>query len=351
MPLIPEWAPNIHPLVVHFPIALVFVALVADAAALFVRRGELRAVAAGLYTLAALGALAAFFTGRQAADSVEVNAQAVSTLTRHADLALYAVWGLSLYAVLRIGLLWWKPRYHRTFDTLVMLLGLGGVVLVWQTAERGAALVFAHGVGVQTPTATGDPFGPFAAAEQAQPASILRATEAGGWAWHPVPGQELPSDFEALEGDASALQAATSTGDSLAAFTLDGGPLLLVAGSPRAGIQVEALLDLSTFDGTAAIVHHVQDAGHYDFLAFDGTQVVQGRQDGEQQQFFGRAPYHSAEPFRVRITAHGTHFYGYVNGQSLVHGHGNAPPAGRAGLYFEGQGTVRVGGLVVTPID
>jgi uncharacterized membrane protein len=38
MNLVPEWAPNVHPLVVHFPIALVIAAALADALALAVRR-------------------------------------------------------------------------------------------------------------------------------------------------------------------------------------------------------------------------------------------------------------------------------------------------------------------------
>lgn len=38
MNLVPEWAPNVHPLIVHFPIALLFAAVLVDAAALAVRR-------------------------------------------------------------------------------------------------------------------------------------------------------------------------------------------------------------------------------------------------------------------------------------------------------------------------
>jgi hypothetical protein len=33
-PLLPEWVPNAHPLIVHFPTALLFIAVAADAVAL-----------------------------------------------------------------------------------------------------------------------------------------------------------------------------------------------------------------------------------------------------------------------------------------------------------------------------
>ena len=65
--MVPDWAPNVHPLVVHFPVALLAVAAFVDAVALAVRRRHpwVRASAVGLYALGALGTAAAFLTGRE----------------------------------------------------------------------------------------------------------------------------------------------------------------------------------------------------------------------------------------------------------------------------------------------
>lgn len=349
MPFVPEWAPNVHPLLVHFPIALSFVAALADAGALLSRRRALRQGAVGLYALAALGALAAFLTGRQAVDTIEPPPHAVSTLNAHADLALYTVWALGLYALLRIGLEAWDRRNRLAVHLPVALLGLGGVLLVWQTAEHGAALVFAHGVGVQA-TASGDVSHAPSVAPEA-PGVVLTMTPVGGWSWQPTPGQRLPSDVSVLEGDRAAIHPLPAGSDSLFAFHLASGPLMLVAGEPVTGVQIETVLDLSGFDGTVALIHHVQDAVHYDFLAFDGARVVQGRRSGDRELVFEQAPVTLPGVVRLRATAQGTHFYGYVDGRSVVHGHGDAPETGRAGLRFEGSGTVRLGSLILTPIE
>lgn len=352
MQLIPEWAPNVHPLVVHFPIALVVAAALADAVALVVRRQAASVAAAGLYGLAAAGAAAAFLTGRQAVDTVEVPPGAIATLTTHEDLALYTTWALGLYALLRVAVAAWGPARRLAIQLLVALLGVGGIVLVWQTAEHGAELVFAHGVGVEQPAAAAGPLARSGdrAAGGAEAAALSTNPE-GGWTWHPEPRQALPPEFEVLEGSRSDLHPAGSPDDSLATFHLEGGSIMLVAGEPRTGVQVEAVLDLSEFEGTAALVHHVRDAEHYDFLALDGTEAVQGRRAGDRRTTFDRGAADLSEPLRVRVTAHGTHFYGYLDDRTVAHGHDSAPETGRAGIRLEGSGAVRIGHLAVTPIE
>ncbi len=57
MELIPDWAPNVHPMVVHFPIAFVAGALGADLLSLVVRRWTwLRPATVALYGVAGVNA-------------------------------------------------------------------------------------------------------------------------------------------------------------------------------------------------------------------------------------------------------------------------------------------------------
>lgn len=152
--MLPDWAPNAHPLVVHFPIALLVVAALVDAIALAVRQRTpwVRASAVGLYALGALGTVAAFFTGRDASESVDLPASALTTLNAHADGALWLVWFASLYALARLAALWWDGRGREPGRLAIhgplAVLGLVGLFLVYETAEHGGELVYRHGVAV-----------------------------------------------------------------------------------------------------------------------------------------------------------------------------------------------------------
>lgn len=84
--MLPDWAPNLHPLVVHFPIALLFLAVGFDLVTWLLRRPmALVRVTAVLYALGALSALVAFLTGRAAADSLDLPTAVIPAVTTHAD--------------------------------------------------------------------------------------------------------------------------------------------------------------------------------------------------------------------------------------------------------------------------
>ena len=64
MELIPDWAPNIHPMIVHFPIALILAAIGTDLLALAIRRWDwLRPATVALYVVGGASAVFTYFTG------------------------------------------------------------------------------------------------------------------------------------------------------------------------------------------------------------------------------------------------------------------------------------------------
>ena len=341
--LLPEWAPNVHPLVVHFPIALVVVAALADAVALVVRRRAYRVAAAALYAAAAVGAIAAYVTGNAAGESVLVEGGAVGALNAHADAARWAAWGLGAYGLLRLAVAVWDRRGRLALHLGLAALGLVGVGFVWVTAERGARLVFEYGVGVRAAERGVE------AERTASSPGGFTGTPGGGWRWEPAPGAGLPAAFDVLEGDAEALHV-TAEGDSVVVLHLDRGPVLLVAGEPAAGTQLDARLDASGFDGSVRLVHHLRDPECYDYLGLESGDAVQGRVAEGGETVFDRGAVTARGPVRLRVVGLGTHFRGYADGAMVTHGHGDAAPAGRAGLRLDGSGRLRLYDLEMTPL-
>lgn len=149
MSLIPSWAPNVHPLIIHFPIVLVLLAVSIDLVHLFRPRARtLGTIGMSLYVLAAAAGLSAYVSGRIGAGSVFTPGMANPMVESHEHWAtLTAAWILGL-AVLRVGARV-APRGEDTAArVLFVALGIVAAILIQQTAERGARLVFEQGVGV-----------------------------------------------------------------------------------------------------------------------------------------------------------------------------------------------------------
>ena len=90
--LIPNWAPNVHPLVIHFPIVLVMAAAVVDLVDVaFERSVWLRAATTTLYITGALSLIVAFLTGLQAQGTVLIPGMAYPVLAEHRQWALIDV--------------------------------------------------------------------------------------------------------------------------------------------------------------------------------------------------------------------------------------------------------------------
>lgn len=141
---------NYHPMFVHFPLALLIMALVLQAVVVLGRRGRLQTFASGLLYLGALGALPAVLTGWLAGEQVEklegFTPAVEATLKFHATM-MFIVTGLALLlaALAYIKRAQMTPLIQRVLFVgllvLVILLGLG--------ADRGGQLVYQYGVGGQ----------------------------------------------------------------------------------------------------------------------------------------------------------------------------------------------------------
>jgi len=147
--LIPSWAPNLHPLVIHFPIVLVMAAAVVDLVDVaFERSAWLKSATTTLYITGALSLIVTFLTGLQAQGTVLIPGMAYPVLAEHRLWALITMTSCIVVAALRLVVLRGDGARSRKRRIALLGIGLVLVVLVQQTAERGARLVYEYGTGI-----------------------------------------------------------------------------------------------------------------------------------------------------------------------------------------------------------
>lgn len=374
MPLIFS-LPNLHPAVVHFPAALVPVAALLDLAALSLRsKTWLDRAAATVWVLAALGTGGAYWAGRQAADSLTVPPRIQPHIVEHSDWAWWTLWAVVLLALARLVLAAWDADSERLrrlpLRWLVWMGSLGGVALVFYTADLGGGLVYQHEVAVGTvqerapedeslespETDTED-----RASVETGPSSFASSPrdrwveeEDGTRVWRPKSGDKaaLGPVLGAAEGSSlDAVTAATGTSGDGLTLRVDGRAVLVLPGE-YADVQVEADLDLSGFEGVAGVVHRVADASNFGAfsVASSGDAVLLDVEDGDPEELATASVEGSGAPRTLAVSAVGSHLKGFVDGEQVTHGHTGEDPAGGAGLLLDGRGEIRVLEMRVIPL-
>jgi uncharacterized membrane protein len=149
MSLTPEWLPNIHPVIVHFPISLFFLGVLLDFLFLISRKKELKNVAMTFLGLGAVFVIGAYFTGQSAADTVFIPADAQLAVNEHADWALRTIVLILIYVSGRFIADLKFPGPNIVVTVLAVVFGALCFFSLYETAEHGGQLVFRHGVGVQ----------------------------------------------------------------------------------------------------------------------------------------------------------------------------------------------------------
>ena len=151
IPLVPSWAPNVHPMFVHFPIALLFTSVLLDLLAYSLpgrARLLLRNVGSVLGLVGALSAALTYLTGRAAAQTVLIPGMAHALVNAHWEWAFWTLWYFAGLAVVRVVLLLTGRATGPRATAALAISGLIGLGLLFETADRGAELVYRQGVGV-----------------------------------------------------------------------------------------------------------------------------------------------------------------------------------------------------------
>lgn len=314
--------PNLHPAIVHFPIALALTALALRTVHLIRPRWEQVEITATRLTLfAALGACAAWLAGRQAVGTLgPLPAVAEQTLSRHADLggwttiALWLAVMVSLVAARRQSTMSARGRVLWRGGQFLMLLTATGVLSI--TADLGGRLVYTHGVAVAT---TGS-----SAIQTNTKSAVPRAALAA----------ELISDDPATN--------MTFDGDGIV-VTAQGSGLVALPGNFD-DVSVTMDVDPTAFQGRIALVHHAASSVEWEGLLLDpsGRASLVRYRAGSEEVLEKTSVLFPSEPVRLVVTAAAGHFKGYLDGELIIHGHGASGAPGRVALYFSGTGELRI---------
>jgi len=149
MGLLPDWAPGIHPLIIHFPIALLALAVGLTVLDLFYSQKWLQNATLGLYVLGSVSALAAYFSGRDAADSIGLNLKAEVAIGTHSDWGLYTLMYFGLLTLTYFVVKFILKQNTMTIRVLLAVMAMAGFFILAQTADYGGRLVFEYGLGVK----------------------------------------------------------------------------------------------------------------------------------------------------------------------------------------------------------
>jgi uncharacterized membrane protein len=134
-----------HPMLVHFPIALLFVSVLFDVASRALTRDNLREGALWLLGLGLLGGIAGAIAGTLAEDAAEKAGVAEALIETHEMLAYLT---LGIMTVLFLSRLLLRNRFSTRVFAAYLVVATLGLVAVSATGHTGGNLVYEHGAGV-----------------------------------------------------------------------------------------------------------------------------------------------------------------------------------------------------------
>jgi uncharacterized membrane protein len=138
----------LHPMVVHFPIALIIVGFIAEIISLFIKKDFFSTSAFYLLILGTLGVLAAYITGNSAGEGITEAGALSRALETHESAAELSLWIIIIAAAVRVALVLLK-KYKGIFKIVGVTLFFIAVISIIRTGHYGGQLVYKHAAGVQ----------------------------------------------------------------------------------------------------------------------------------------------------------------------------------------------------------
>lgn len=137
----------IHPMLVHFPIALLFTSVLFDLVFFFTGREEFKKGGFWLLILGWIAGLAAILSGGWSEEIAEKAGVPEAAIERH---ELFAMTTLALFAGLMLLRIWVRNRWSTRDRLLYTCMAMIGLSFLATTGYFGGDLVYRYGAGVQS---------------------------------------------------------------------------------------------------------------------------------------------------------------------------------------------------------
>jgi uncharacterized membrane protein len=141
----------IHPIVVHFPIALLFTSVFFEVLGTLMERELYREFGYWLLVLGLLGGVVAAGTGFWSEDAAKAAGVPEEAIDRHETFAVMSVIVFGLMLVFRR---WVRGRWSKRYRAIYLVLGAAGVIVLGTAGYFGGDLVYRYGAGILKPTAS-----------------------------------------------------------------------------------------------------------------------------------------------------------------------------------------------------
>ncbi|NOZ75040.1 MAG: hypothetical protein GXO90_06620 [FCB group bacterium] len=327
---LPEWAPGVHPLIIHFPLVILLGAILVNLGELFIPWLKRQPwIGTALYGIGWLTAGIAWLAGREAADAVTVADEILPAISRHSDLATQVLILFGTVLVIRLAINFLSISYRYAIGILALIVALGGGKQLVATGDQGAKLVYKYGVGVQKSILE----------EKPAVADYSFIADDASWDW--VLKGAVPA-FDSIKGrwvgDTSDWKKVAEGERSLDAQETVAffSPLSLENLSGKLSLETDSL------GGMVELFYNYKDEGNYDYLTLSDGEIRLGRKQKGNDKIFESKSVKIPGFLTMKVVASGNHLRGYVNDELVIHTHKPPEATGETGFRISGPGRIRL---------
>lgn len=141
-----EYIADLHPLVVHFPIAFFCLFIVFEVIAFFSKSEYWNKTATVLLVAGVISGVGASLTGNLAAQTTLDKWEVV--IANHENWATALQWYFTLLLVLKFTLIF-KKKFEGILKTVFLVFSLFGFFMVFKAGDLGGKLVYRYGIGTE----------------------------------------------------------------------------------------------------------------------------------------------------------------------------------------------------------